>query len=401
MIRRMPEQSLNRMSDAKLTYLGQDKTTQPLVTEPLWRKFWNQTSKSFLIVVCIPMLLATLYYYLVASPIYVSEAKFIVRQTERQTPSSIGLVLQNVGISSSTTDSYVVHEYIKSHAAVQDITKRLDLAKALSPAGSDFLTRYPRPWERSSTDGLHEGFNRFVSVGHDSGTGMSTLKVRAFNPRDAQLIANELLKGGEQVVNRLNTRANQGAIDEAEKNLAEAEAKLAQAQTVLSNFRNQERIIDPARSAGEGSEMVGELMATIAEMKAERAQIAQQAPQSPLLATLDSRIAAYQQQVEAERSKLAGDMTSLAPKMAIYESLSLDREYASRALTSARAALDSARTDGRRQKLYLEEVVPPNLPSDPSLPNRERALLTILATLLLTYGVGWLIVAGIREHQLG
>ena len=49
--------------------------------------------------------------------------------------------------------------------------------------------------------------------------------------------------------------------------------------------------------------------------------------------------------------------------------------------------------------MYGVIPVEPSLPDKASEPRRWRSILTVLASALLFYGVGWLIWAGIREHR--
>ncbi|MNN88425.1 hypothetical protein D3C81_2061090 [compost metagenome] len=77
----------------------------------------------------------------------------------------------------------------------------------------------------------------------------------------------------------------------------------------------------------------------------------------------------------------------------------LERTLADRALTAASTARDAARDAARRQKLYLERVVNPNLPDKATEPRRWRGILAVLVTTLLLYGVGGLVWAGLREHR--
>lgn len=354
---------------------------------------------SMVIIVGVPTLLAAVYYLLLASPRYVSEAQFVVRSASQDGPSSLGIALQGVGLSAAQSDTFAVHQYMTSRDALRDVGRRIDVPAILARPGADVFARHPRFWEGHTFEDLHKAFQRFLTVGYDSTDGISTIRVEAFRPEDAQKLADGLLVGGEQLVNRLNERAARDTVDQAERNVGEAETRLALAQQQLTSFRTREQLIDPTRTATEGSQMIGDLMSTLAGLRADRAQLAAGAPESPQLSMLDSRIRAYEQQVEAERAKLAGASDSLAPKIGAYESLVLDREIADRALTAATNALDFAHQDARRQRLYLERVVSPNLPDKPTAPHRWRALLAVFATTLLIYGVGWLIVAGVREHK--
>jgi capsular polysaccharide transport system permease protein len=385
------------MTEPKLTYLGplpHAKTSGP----SLYARITKRVPVSFLVIVVVPTLLAAIYLLLIASPRYVSEARFIVRTPTSQ-PSALGVALQGVGLSSNQTDAFAVHEYIKSRDGLRELNQRYDVRQMLARPGVDAFSRFPRPWEGDSFEDLFDGFQRYVIVGYDSTTGISTLRVEAFRPQDAQALGVAMLDGGERLVNRLNERAASDTVDDARRVVQEAQDRLALAQQQIASFRNREGFIDPARTAAAGSDLIGELATTLATMKAERSQTAADTPNSPQLAVLDSRIRAYERQILQEQAKIAGNSDSLAQKLTRYEALTLDVEYAGRTLTAATASYDGAVLDARRKRLYLERVVAPDRPDKPTEPKRLWLLLAVFASTLLAYAIGWLIYAGVREHQ--
>ena len=385
------------MTDAKLDYIG--PIPKALTFERRPKPWWRRVPVGFIVIVLAPTVLAMIYYLLIASPRYVSEARFIVRAPNKNQPSSLGVALQTAGLSPAQTDSYAVHEYINSRDGLRDLSRRINVAAALGPRGADAFSRYPRFWERRSEEGLFKGFKRFVTVGYDSTTGISTLRVEAFRARDAQAMSEALLSGGEQLINRLNQRSASNAVTEAEVARDLARGRLASAQQQLTAFRSREQFISPEVSAAEGTQLIGGLLSTVANLRADRAQLAGEAPNSPQLPVLDGRIAAYERQIATERGKLSGSSGSLAPKISVYEDLSLNRELADRELAQATASLVAAEQDIREQKLYLDRIVSPSLPDDPAQPRRWLAILTVLCSSLLAYGVGWLIWTGVHEHR--
>lgn len=385
------------MTETKLNYIGPIPKLLSFERErPPW---WRRVPIAAVLVVGLPTVLSAIYFLLIASPRYVSEAQFIVRNAGQSAPSTIGVALQGVGIAPTQTDAFAVHEYIESRDALRELSRRYDIPAILGPSGVDAFSRYPRPWEERSNEGLHEGFQRFVTVGYDSTTGISTLRVEAFRARDAQALTEALLAGGEQLVNRMNERSTADAVAQAQQAREEARARLAGAQQQLTAFRNREQMIDPQLAARESSQLIGTLQGQLAALRAERAQVASEAPNSPQLPTFDSRIRAYEAQVEAERARMAGSSSSLAPMISVYEDLALARELADRELTQATAAVITAEQEARRQKLYLDRVVSPSLPDEPAQPRRWLSVLTVLISSLLIYGLGWLIWAGVREHR--
>ncbi|GAA0770383.1 MAG: chain-length determining protein [Brevundimonas aurantiaca] len=385
------------MTEPKLNYVG--PPPEALTYErrtPLWKRI----PLAFLLVVVAPTALAAVYFLLIASPLYVSEARFVVRSAG-QTPSSLGLALQGVGLGQTHSDAFAVHEYMTSADGLKDLQKRIDVSSVLSRPGADLFSRYPRIGEVPSEEGLLKALNRFVVVGYDSSTGISTLEVKAFRPKDAQNIATILLDGGEGLVNRLNERSVNDAVRQARLTRENAINNLARAQAELTGFRNRQAFVDPQTLVTENAELVGQLNARIAELQAERSQVASQTPESPQLPAIDARIAAYRRQADAERSKVTGGAASLAPQVGVYEELSFNRELATREVATATTALLAAEQEARRQQAYLERVVSPNLPQTAQEPRRWLSLLAVFSTAMLLYGLGWLIWAGVREHRQG
>ena len=103
-------------------------------------------------------------------------------------------------------------------------------------------------------------------------------------------------------------------------------------------------------------------------------------------------------QLASQRGRLTGGDASLAPTVAGYERLSVDRELATKAYGSALQSLETARLDAQKQHVYLVRVVEPNLPQKSTYPLRAVTVLGVFGALLLAYGIGWLIVVGVREH---
>ncbi|MND83567.1 hypothetical protein D3C77_179080 [compost metagenome] len=366
------------------------------------RKDWRSRARKhlpFLLIVALPTLVGALYWGVIATPRYVSESHFIVRKVNEARPNNLGLVLQGVGMSAGGSDSFAVQEYMVSRDAAETLDRKFDLDKVLSAHGADVFSRYPRPFQPASSEGRFEALKRFVVVGYNATTGITTLRVQAFAAREAQAMNRALLDSGEELVNRLNERAALDAVKDAEAAVTQATARRAQVQQQMAAFRNREGFLDPQLVAGESTQVISGLLGVLAALKAELAELQQSAPQSPQIPILHGRILAYEVQVEQERAKLTGRAGSLAPKIAAYESLALQREVAEKALLQASAALLTAEQDVRRQKLYLDRIVEPNLADRPMEPRRLRAILIVFLSSMALYLLGRLLWAGLREHR--
>lgn len=388
------------MSKAELRYLGPVSSATQVKRRGLMARL-RKIPVAFIAVVVAPTLVSAVYLLGVATPRYVSEARFVVRSASgQQQPSSLGVALQGVGLSAASTDNFAVQEYLTSANALHDLQGKVDVRRVYDRPGIDLLSRAPGPFGDESFESLRRGVARYVEVGYNSTTGISTLRVEAFTASDAQRLTEALLDGGEALVNRLNERSAADAVREAQLTLREAQERLAAAQSRLTNFRTRERFIDPEITAREAANLIGELSVQLATLRAERAQLASTAPSSPQLEIIDRRITAFQAQITAEQAKLAGRTDSLAPKLSTYETLMLEREFADKLVAAATAALNTAQLEARRQQLYLDRIVAPDLPDMPTQPKRFMSLLAIFTSLLLAYGVGWLVWAGVRESRV-
>lgn len=385
------------MTAPKIKYVGPGNLLEaPRLAKKL---NWRRLPYGFLAVVAAPTLIAAVYFLLIASPRYVSEARFVVRSANSVQPSAVGLALQGVGFSTGMNDAFAIHEYLSSRDGLRELQKRHDVAGIFGKRGADVFSRYPRPGEDRSEESLYKAFQRFTTVGYDAATGISTLRVEAFSSQEAQALNTALLDSGEALVNRLNDRAASNAVKDAQDALTRAQAEVRASQGALTTLRNSAKFIDPRAAAAESSQLIGSLLVSIAQLRAERAQLEAEAPASPQLAILSNRITAYESQIAEARAAVAGNSTSLAPKVGEYEELAVRREIADKQLALATSALLSAEQEARRQKLYLERIVSPSLPDSPVQPRRWLAILTVFASALLAYGVGWLIWAGVREHR--
>ena len=77
----------------------------------------------------------------------------------------------------------------------------------------------------------------------------------------------------------------------------------------------------------------------------------------------------------------------------------LQREFSNKALLSALDSLKTARADARRQQLYLEVVVSPNLPDQAELPLALKNIAIVFLVTSIGYLLGWLLLTAIRDHD--
>jgi capsular polysaccharide transport system permease protein len=290
-----------------------------------------------------------------------------------------------------------VADYLTSHDAVAKLRKEDRLVERFQRPGVDVLSRLfgsnPTP-ER-----LLRYYQRQVKVKYDTESGITTIKVHSFTPQDSYEIAQKLLQIGEQRVNELNARSYEDEIANARRALDEAETALTANDKAMTAFRHRSGDIDPQAT---GAAQLGLVSGLSTQLAAARAQLQTMAgvisPSSPQYQALAAHINSLQAQVDAQSGKLTGRADSITNDVSEYQALMLRRDFLNKRYEVAAASLEKAREQALQQELYLQRVVNPNMPVKALFPERARILATVLVALLLVYSIGWLIVAGVREH---
>ncbi|HEX3860102.1 MAG TPA: hypothetical protein VHY35_00235 [Stellaceae bacterium] len=353
----------------------------------------------FWALVGLPTLLAGVYFFGIASDLYLSEVKFVVRGPSKTPTSVISAMLSSTAGSAATEDTFAVHEFLMSRDAVRRLEKEDDLRGLLARPEGDMLTRFPGfLFWRKDFEALYKAYAHFVSVDLDATTGVSTLEVKAYRPEDAQRIARALLMFSEQLVNALNERARHDALAAFEGEVHTTEDQIAKIQTQLTAYRVKQKMLDPKSASSGPIELLATMNAQLANSKGQLAEIIRNSPNSPHIPLVKTRIASLEKLIGEERTKITGDDNSVATSLSEYERLDVQRLLAEKTLASAFTSLEAARLEAQRQQLYLETIEQPNLADYPLYPKRLVSFATVVMTCLLAYGIAWLLIASVREH---
>lgn len=353
----------------------------------------------FLATVVAPTLIAVAYFGLLASDVYVSESKFVIRSPDRPSTSPLGLILQGAGFSRAQDDSYTVQDFVLSRDALKSINEVLDLGTVFTRPEIDFFNRFAAIDGDTSFEALHRYYEKKINILHDATSSISTLTVRAYTAEDALAINKKLLELSESLINRINDRGRQDLIKSAALEVEEASGKARAAAYAVLQFRNTRSVVDPERQASLQLQQITKLQDELLAAKLQLNQLKVQTPDNSQIRSLQSRVVMLEQEVAKESTKVTGNDRSLANKASEYQRLSLDREFAEKQLASAMTSLEGARNEARRKQVYLERIVQPNMPDHALEPKRFKSILATLLTGLVAWGILSLLLAGVREHN--
>ncbi|MFG1183307.1 MULTISPECIES: hypothetical protein [Xanthobacter] len=330
---------------------------------PLW--------PSFIVLVLVPTLLASIYFVFIASRQYVSEARFAVRTSEHSGLEGIGGLSALQGLA-EVQDSLIISNFVKSLAMVEALDEKVGLRQLLSKPDIDWFSRFnpSRPVER-----LERAWRAQMDTSIEGTSGIITVRVWAFSPEDTLRITRAIVSLSEDMVNKLGERTRKDAIAQNQAELERAQERLRKARAAMRDLRNEVGVIDPVRT-NEGvdkliSELESDLTLVDQQIGTARRTLSPDAPQFTLL---DARRQAIKDNITTLKARLttrtgaAGD--TLSAVMTRYDTLELERQIAERQYTTAAEALEQARVNAERRGMYLAAFVNPVLAQEADYPNR-------------------------------
>lgn len=364
------------------------------------RNFFKKIDPLFVICVVIPTIVLTIYYGIIASDVYISESKFVIRSPNQQSVSGLGVVLKNIGFNASSDDSYIVRDYLTSRDSVKSLNQNLHIQARYSSENIDTVSRFGFLIRDKTFESFYDYFTKKVKIVYDPASSISTLQVRAYTPEDAQKINLELLKTSEAVINKINAKAKSDILEYSQNEVQKAQEASTAAAEKLANFRTGKEVFNPEGQSMIVLQEISKLQDALIQAQAQLSQIQALTPDNPQIPATKQRIRTLEQKIKEKSDLVTGPSDrSLSNRSAGYQRLQLEKELADKQLASAIASYEQAKGDFSQKQLYLATLAQPSMPDEALEPNRLKNILSGFIFGLLTWGVLRLFVAGVKEHN--
>lgn len=360
----------------------------------------NALLRSLLVVVGIPTLVATIYFGLFASDIYVSESRFAIRSAKSGTSvTGLAAILASPIVSGGGQDTSVIADYTHSQDMLKRVLEKLDISSHYSNSDVDMFSRL----DKGATDEqLLAYFQDHVMLVRDSASDVLTLKVRAYEPAMAQQLAQLIIELNEDLVNTLSSRIEEDALQTARNEVERASEKVLLASSQMTRFQNANASLNPAAESSAILSVVTGIETKLVEARATLSEKrAFMRDSSPEVVTLKNRVNALSRQLRLEKGRVVGDgeqgrqMNNLIES---FQPLVLEQEMAQQQYTSALTSLEVARIEAQRKKQYLITFIQPNLPDESLEPRRMTEIVTVLLFSFLAYLIGGLMWSALKDH---
>lgn len=362
------------------------------------RRLWSLIGS-----VMLPVALVAVYLYGIAANQFVTEFRFSVRQEAPlrvdPTPGPAQTLSGNGALLTVMTDSQIVVQYLKSRQIIDDlIAAGVNLDAIYARNNGDFLAALT---PGDTAERRLRYWKRMVDPFFDMTTGIVSVQVRAFSPKDARLVATTALELSEHLVNDMSNRAHADLVAFAVSEAEASATKLKAAQSAIATYRDQHAVLFPEMQATADTSVEGQLQNALIEAKTDyAAQIAQGVAKDAMpVRILANRIAAMQAELRGLHGRLAGpEDATLASVLSGYNVLLLNQEIAAKVYERALISLQDARNAASQQSVYLAAFVRPSLPEQSMYPVRWRVLLETAVLAFIAWCLAQLIYHGIRDH---
>lgn len=351
----------------------------------------------FFLFVALPTAAFSVYMFFWASDQYHSTTAFAVRSSNPVAATEIlGMVMGSGGSESTTSNSYIVTDFIQSQAILEELPEDIDLETIYNRESSDVL--FSMGSNLPIEDRLSY-WNDMVDVSFDATSGVIYVEARSFRPEDSVAIAEAVLERSEILVNNLSESNRRQTVRYAEEAVARAEARLKVIRKQLLAYRQETQEVDPEANAEIAAEMIAGLDQERAGRVAEKATLMSYLDEdSPRIRMLDQQIAALEGEIASVRQRLGTGGASIAGtgdrrknlslRLADYQELAVEEEFAQQLYVTSLASLEKARQEADNKSLYLATFIHPTLSEDAQYPGR---FLYSLAAFLLLIGL-WSVV---------
>lgn len=341
-----------------------------------------------------------MYYGFIASDIYVSESRFVVRSPDKPSAAGLGVLLKSAaGFSNAGDEIYAADEYLQSRDALRALNKDNAVVGAYASKNISVFDRFNPFGTDGSFEDLYEYFRKRLGVNYESSSGITALTVRAYAPQDAQNFNRRLLELAEDTVNRLNRRGRTDVVQMSEQEVQDAEEAARRAALDLAQFRDASGIIDPEKQAAVQLQMISKLQDELIGARTQLLQLRAIAPENPQIPVLQVRVAGLDREIARQLGLVAGSRRSLSATAARYQRLQLEREFADKRLAAAMTSLQDARAEARRKQAYVERIAQPSLPDKAEEPKRLRGIFATFMLGLVAWAILTMLLAGVREHH--
>ncbi|MFZ2266513.1 MAG: hypothetical protein WAV95_02940 [Azonexus sp.] len=351
-------------------------------------------------VATIAIFMAIIYWGLLASDRYISEAKIVIERTDMAagTAMDIGSLLTGA-TGGNRTDQMQLRSYLLSTDMLGKLDEKLGLRGHYSDSARDPLSRM---WNKDAPqEWFHKHYLARTSVEFDDYSGVLVISAQAYDPKMAKAIASTLVQEGERYMNELGHAMAREQVAFLEGQVSEMAHKAMEKRKELLAFQNQKGILAPQSAAEALQGNIYRLDAQLSDMKARRsAMLGYLSAEAPSVVELEMQIRASEKQIQQEQGRLTSPKgQTLNSTTEEYQRMEFAAKFAEDVYKTGLVALEKGRLEALRTLKKIAVLQAPTLPQYPWEPRRLYNIVVFMLSAFILAGIVHLLAAVVRDHQ--
>lgn len=351
---------------------------------------------SFALVI-LATLLVIYYYTAVASPRYVSQVQFVVKQASTNELPVAGLAA--IGATSpSMRDALILKEYIESSEMASELDSRVKLKNHYEDNQWDIVSRLS---SGSTREAYFKYYLQHIQVNYDELSEILHVEIQSFSPQYSLDVANELILLSEKFINHLGKNMAEQQLNYAKEEVERAYSLLKSEQVKLITFQDEFKLLNPEAQSialvGTMNTLEAQLITSQTELKS---LMAYMQPNAAEVKAKKYKVEALKEQIAQEKLKLTNqDQQSLNKVNIDYKEIEMNVSLAADLYKSTLVSLELARAESFKKLKHLLIIEHPRTAEEDSYPQRFHSIFTWFAILIMTYFIGRLVIAIIKDHR--
>ncbi len=364
------------------------------------RSFIAVFQPSILTTAVLVSLLAALYWGLLASNRYISEAHVLIQRTDLASAQTMDLssLLGNAD-AGNRADQLILRDYLLSIDMLKKLDDKLNLRAHYSDTQRDLLSRL---WsEDVELEKFYDYYLKRVSVEFDDYAGVLVIKAQGFDPQTAQAIATLLVQSGEHFMNKLAHDLAQEQVDFLTKEITKIKKDAIQARQAVLNFQNKNGLVSPQGTTENVASIINHLEAQLADLQTKRAaMLGYLMPDSANIAELNLQIEAIEKQMAREKARLTSTSgKTLNSAVEEYQRLEMNAGFAQEIYKTALIGMEKGRFEASRTLKKMSILQAPTQPEYSLEPRRLKNTFVFILVTFLIAGIVHLLAAIVRDHK--
>ena len=357
-------------------------------------------NRFFAVMVVIPTIIYFLYNALIFTPRYESISYIAIKDNSGKSNSgALGALLGST--SDSTTNPYMLKNYIQSMSMLLNLNSEIGLISLYQNKNIDFFSRL------ASDSDQKQQFKYYLShinVSYDQDSNSIQLAAQGITAVEAQKIMQTIIKEAQEYVNSVDYQLAEQRLQFAQKQVQISQRKLTEANQKIIDFQNNNGILDPKSEISTLTSILAGLQSQLVSAQATLISMNEfMRNNSFQLQQQQQKIASLQKEIEIQKEKIlgldGGQDKKLNDIMNKFELLRMDGQVAISEYTASITSLEIARADAISQKQQVVVLEKPTLPNFHEYPRLWYDTFTLLIVLLILYGIIRMIKTIIDEHR--